>query len=50
MALKIVTLNHGVAGERFGVGAGVGSNFKPHIITVNTGEVCIEKGLRFHLR
>lgn len=27
------------AGERFGVG--VGSNFTPHIITVNAGEVWI---------
>ncbi|CAL9232578.1 unnamed protein product [Arabidopsis halleri] len=26
------------SGERFGVGGGVGSNFTPHIITVNTGE------------
>jgi len=53
--LKIVTLNHCLAGERFGVGGGVGggvgSNFTPHVITVNTGEVCIleEKGPKLSL-
>ncbi|KAG7558138.1 PPC domain [Arabidopsis suecica] len=34
---KTIGLLHS-SGERFGVGGGVGSNFTPHIITVNTGE------------